>query len=245
MKTIRVIVLSLLVSFAGVMKAQEASVDTIMKHIRYLSSSRCEGRMAGTDGYDRAVQYAVGVLESYGVKPYYEDWESECCRHYTSGSENASNIEGVEDPDENSKEPKTQNADRERLGEYFRRRYEEAADETASSERKSSSKSGKRQETAAESTGEDLLTHSGEEDLWEPTSGGYDELEKYVEEVRKKTSAAPDGTREPWARCKVGHMDAVVGNIRASEVYYTITGDPLSGECPPQNLELSGLSFCL
>ncbi|MBQ7280531.1 MAG: M28 family peptidase [Bacteroidales bacterium] len=77
MKTIRVIVLSLLVSFAGVMKAQEASVDTIMKHIRYLSSSRCEGRMAGTDGYDRAVQYAVGVLESYGVKPYYEDWESD------------------------------------------------------------------------------------------------------------------------------------------------------------------------
>ena len=76
MKTKKTIVLFLvaLLSTWGSLRAQEVDADTLMKHIRYLSSSRFEGRQAGTDGYMNAAEYAIGVLKSYGVKPFEESW---------------------------------------------------------------------------------------------------------------------------------------------------------------------------
>lgn len=51
-----------------------ASSDTLMKHVRYLASSQCEGRLAGTDGFIRAAEYVVNALASYGAKPYKDEW---------------------------------------------------------------------------------------------------------------------------------------------------------------------------
>lgn len=56
------------------MRAQQPSLDTLMGHIRELSSSRYEGRLAGTDGYFDAAQYVVDCLQRYGVQPYRDDW---------------------------------------------------------------------------------------------------------------------------------------------------------------------------
>lgn len=51
-----------------------ANTDTLMKHIRVLSSSEYEGRMAGSSAYLEAAEYCAGVLSSYGLKPWEEEW---------------------------------------------------------------------------------------------------------------------------------------------------------------------------
>ena len=51
-----------------------ANLDTLMKHIRILSSSQYEGRMAGSDAFIDAANYCADVLASYGVKPYEGSW---------------------------------------------------------------------------------------------------------------------------------------------------------------------------
>ena len=69
-KYIALLVCVVLAGMGATVRAQEASADTIMKHIRYLSSSRYEGRQAGTQGYVDAADYVINALRSYGVKPY-------------------------------------------------------------------------------------------------------------------------------------------------------------------------------
>ncbi len=67
-----------------VVKAQDVSTDTLMKHIIELSSERYEGRQAGTWGYNAAVKYCVDVLRSYGVEPagenggWLQEFDVEC-----------------------------------------------------------------------------------------------------------------------------------------------------------------------
>ena len=51
-----------------------ANTDTLMKHIRTLSSSQYEGRMAGSKAYLEAAEYCADVLASYGVKPFDGEW---------------------------------------------------------------------------------------------------------------------------------------------------------------------------
>ena len=62
--------------------AQEASLDTLLSHIRELSSSKYEGRLAGTDAYMDAADYVIAALERYGIQPYKGEWaqyfETEC-----------------------------------------------------------------------------------------------------------------------------------------------------------------------
>ena len=69
-----------------------ANTDTLMKHIRILSSSQYEGRMAGSEAYLDAANYCAEVLASYGVKPFQGEWgqyfeveynEIENCNFYT------------------------------------------------------------------------------------------------------------------------------------------------------------------
>lgn len=66
----------------GKVSAQEASLDTLLSHIRELSSSKYEGRLSGTDEYLQAADYVTQALERYGVKPYKGEWaqyfETEC-----------------------------------------------------------------------------------------------------------------------------------------------------------------------
>lgn len=66
----------------GKATAQEASLDSLLSHIRELSSSKYEGRLSGTDEYMAAADYVVEALERYGVKPYNNEWaqyfETEC-----------------------------------------------------------------------------------------------------------------------------------------------------------------------
>lgn len=63
-------------------KAQQASLDTLLNHIRDLSSSVYEGRLSGTDEYLAAADYVIEALERYGVQPYMGEWaqyfETEC-----------------------------------------------------------------------------------------------------------------------------------------------------------------------
>lgn len=62
--------------------AQQPSIDSLLNHIRELSSSKYAGRLAGTSEYMDAAEYVVGELEQYGVRPYRGDWaqyfETEC-----------------------------------------------------------------------------------------------------------------------------------------------------------------------
>ena len=62
--------------------AQEASLDTLLSHIRELSSYKYEGRLAGTDAFFEAADYVAQALERYGVEPYDGEWaqyfETEC-----------------------------------------------------------------------------------------------------------------------------------------------------------------------
>ena len=76
-----------------------ANTDTLMKHIRVLSSSEYEGRMAGSQAYLNAADYCADVLASYGVKPLpaLGEWgqyfqveynEIENCNFYTYVNDN-------------------------------------------------------------------------------------------------------------------------------------------------------------
>lgn len=84
MKTGRLLTAITLLAFlsAGESMAQEASLDTLLSHIRELSSSKYEGRLSGTDEYMMAADYVTEALERYGVKPYKGEWaqyfETEC-----------------------------------------------------------------------------------------------------------------------------------------------------------------------
>ena len=182
---------------------------------------------------------------------YYEDYHSLTGIHFTSGSEKASNIQEPDDEivtsDDNPQNPQTQNEARERLGEYFRLNYNKIADGAASAPGgKSSRKTTKPKESAGESTGKDILEHFGEDDIWEPTNDGYDELKKYIDVAQAKTPKASDGVNVPWIRCRPGHMGTVVANVEDREVFYGINGNRLpSGEHPPKDLELYGLSLRL
>lgn len=51
-----------------------ANTDTLMKHVRTLSSSQYEGRMAGSQAYLDAAAYCAEVLASYGVQPFEGEW---------------------------------------------------------------------------------------------------------------------------------------------------------------------------
>lgn len=51
-----------------------ANTDTLMKHVRALSSSQYEGRIAGSQAYMDAAAYCAEVLASYGVKPLDGEW---------------------------------------------------------------------------------------------------------------------------------------------------------------------------
>ena len=51
------------------MTQQVANTDTLMKHVRNLASSQYEGRLAGTDGFDRASEYVSEALSRYGIRP--------------------------------------------------------------------------------------------------------------------------------------------------------------------------------
>ena len=81
-----------------------ANTDTLMKHIRILSSSQYEGRMAGSDAYLDAANYCAEVLASYGVKPFQEEWgqyfqveynEIENCNFYTYVNDNDVRVQYV------------------------------------------------------------------------------------------------------------------------------------------------------
>ena len=45
-----------------------ANTDTLMKHVRELSSEEYAGRLAGSAGYNAAAEYAARVLNGYGAK---------------------------------------------------------------------------------------------------------------------------------------------------------------------------------
>lgn len=53
--------------------------DSLMKHVTELSSEVYQGRLAGSAGYDLAVQYVENVLKRYGVKELSrQEFETEC-----------------------------------------------------------------------------------------------------------------------------------------------------------------------
>lgn len=82
-----------------------ANTDTLMKHIRVLSSSEYEGRVAGSQAYLNAASYCSDVLASYGVQPYKkDDWsqpfevelnEIENCNFHTYVNDNDTRIRYV------------------------------------------------------------------------------------------------------------------------------------------------------
>ncbi|MBQ9418433.1 MAG: M28 family peptidase [Bacteroidales bacterium] len=60
-------------------RVARVDTDTLMKHVRVLSSVQCEGRLAGTVGYDRAMAYVKQALSAYGVEEIGEQpMEVEC-----------------------------------------------------------------------------------------------------------------------------------------------------------------------
>lgn len=70
------VVLTLVLGINSVAQERDAvpmpivNPDTLMKHITELSSETYEGRLAGSEGYNRAMRYVEGVLAQYGVKPF-------------------------------------------------------------------------------------------------------------------------------------------------------------------------------
>lgn len=83
MKKTRLIAVAVVMSLLPfTMNSQQASLDSLLAHIRDLSSSRFEGRLAGTDSYLAAADYVIEALERCGVQPYNGEWaqyfETEC-----------------------------------------------------------------------------------------------------------------------------------------------------------------------
>ena len=54
---------------AQVPEPSKARVDAWWSHIETIASDANEGRLAGSPGYDRAADYVVSKLKSYGLKP--------------------------------------------------------------------------------------------------------------------------------------------------------------------------------
>ncbi len=52
----------------------QVNIDSVMKHIIELSSDTYEGRLAGSQGHERAMRYAERVLKNYGVEPVREEF---------------------------------------------------------------------------------------------------------------------------------------------------------------------------
>lgn len=77
MKQIKSLLFALLTVMVLPLPAQQADIDTLMKHIQRLSSEEFAGRMAGTEGYMNAARYVSRALQRYGVQPYNDDnrWE--------------------------------------------------------------------------------------------------------------------------------------------------------------------------
>lgn len=59
-----------------------ANTDTLMKHIRILSSSEYEGRVAGSQAYLDAATYCADVLASYGVQPFHNEKNKEWFQYF-------------------------------------------------------------------------------------------------------------------------------------------------------------------
>lgn len=83
MKRIKLLAVSIAMALLPVsLSAQQASLDTLLTHIRDLSSSTYEGRLAGTDAFMSAADYVIEALERCGVQPYNGEWaqyfETEC-----------------------------------------------------------------------------------------------------------------------------------------------------------------------
>lgn len=192
-----------------------------------------------------SVEFGCALAEI--ASKYCEDWRSECYGNYTSGSEKASLLIGDEDSTDIPEESKTQMETMEKIGEFFRLKSIEMANETDETPAKNKKDSRQKpQEPVAEANGEELLNHFGEDDLSEPIGGGYKDLEELVNSLSQKSPVASDGVKVTWSRCKPEHMNAVVANVEDREVYYDIKGEPLpSGEYPPKTLELFGQTFIL
>lgn len=81
MKKYRILVVAavLLASSSALVQAQprspEPTLDTLMNHVRNLSSAVYEGRLAGTQAYMNAALYCQEALARYGVQPYQGDWQ--------------------------------------------------------------------------------------------------------------------------------------------------------------------------
>jgi hypothetical protein len=56
-------------------RSPEPVLDTLMNHVRSLSSSYYEGRLAGTDAYMQSALYCQQAFARYGVQPYQGDWQ--------------------------------------------------------------------------------------------------------------------------------------------------------------------------
>lgn len=54
---------------------QPASLNHLMNVVNDLGSDDFAGRLSGTKGYDKAVDYVVRELEQYGVQPYQGAWD--------------------------------------------------------------------------------------------------------------------------------------------------------------------------
>ena len=50
------------------------NIDSVMKHIIELSSDTYEGRLAGSQGHERAMRYAERMLATYGAQPVKEEF---------------------------------------------------------------------------------------------------------------------------------------------------------------------------
>lgn len=76
MKLGKVLVFALVVAALSPLRvaAQTPSIDSLIDHIRELSSSKYEGRLAGTEGYMEAADYVIEQLAQYGVQPYKGEW---------------------------------------------------------------------------------------------------------------------------------------------------------------------------
>ena len=60
------------------LKMPTVNEDAVMQHIVELSSERYAGRLAGTEGYNTAVDYVEKVLKGYGLTMMSQPFEIEC-----------------------------------------------------------------------------------------------------------------------------------------------------------------------
>ncbi len=177
-----------------------------------------------------------------------ENVSSLSAAHFTSGSEKTSKLskddDEQEDPNDDCKADNTKSKTREKLGDYFRHKSIEMAAAAEDTE-KESHKGKKDKKTDADATGADILEHFGEEELYEETCDGYEDLSELVVNIQAKTSKASDGEKITWVRSKSGHFTTVIADVKDQQVYHDINGDVVpSGYCP-KNMEIHGLQLKL